>query len=260
LAIESVTVVELSFNTVRPPESSIVTTGCEVNAVPPVVLPGCVVKTSCVAWSYRIWLELVAVVVSELVDTVRPFAPLLVYVPAAGSVMPAMPIEAVVLLGRVQVPPLLESVIVTTRVLPTVVVAPTAEQFVKPTGSVIVGLAGTVNALGKATLIVRPGPVNAPVAALVLNPTVQVTSVALANTWDVVGVNVTAVTVVCAAIVTFPTGLPAVPSALVWTVKNGTAEVRIVPAAGLVMPSIVSCAAVVLPSAQPPPASVIATI
>jgi len=44
-----VTMSELSVATMLPPASSTVTTGCDAKAAPAVVLPGLVVKTSCVA-------------------------------------------------------------------------------------------------------------------------------------------------------------------------------------------------------------------
>ena len=83
-------------------------------------------------------------------------------------VIPAMVMLAAVLLASAQVPPLSARVIVTTSL----VLQALAEQFRKPVGRPIVGVAGTVKAELKLAVMVLPAA-RCPEAE-VLKPTVQV--------------------------------------------------------------------------------------
>src|SRR6185503_16697530 len=82
--------------------------------------------------------------------------------------MPAIASVAACFFGNAQVPPLSARVIVT--VVPTVVALP--EQVVKPLDRVTAGVAGTVKAALKPTVIVSPAA-SAPVGLLVVNPIVH---------------------------------------------------------------------------------------
>lgn len=88
--------------------------------------------------------------------------------PAAGFVIPATVNLPVGPVASAQVPPLLASVNVT--VVP-VVVDPVAEQLEKPLVRAMVGVAGTVNALGNSADTVSPA---ASPEVLTLKFTVQV--------------------------------------------------------------------------------------
>lgn len=94
----------------------------------------------------------------------------LVYVAVAGFVTPLMPIVVAVLAGNEQDPAPALSESVTVMVGPAVV-APAAEQFVKPAPSVIVGVPVTANEELKTAVIVDP-PTRAPFA-LDVNPAVH---------------------------------------------------------------------------------------
>ena len=123
--------------------------------------------------------------------------------------MPATVSVAAVLLARAQVPPLLARVIVTTPLLEVAV----AEQWEKPVGSVMVGVAGTVKLLLKVTVMVFPAA-SCPVDEVV-NPTVHV-EVALGVVEP--GAKVTLLTEV-AVMVTADAGLTAVASCEVASLK-----------------------------------------
>ena len=142
-------------------------------------------------------------------------------------------------------PPLFARVIVTALLT----VAPVALQLRNAALRVIVGVAGTVNALSKVAVIVLPAA-RLP-AAVGVKPTVHAATVDGAVTEPT---NVTAVTAVV-AIVTFA-GSTVVASLEVRTPKPAAAYTA---APGLVMPAIDNEAGVRPLSAQPPPASVMVT-
>ena len=168
---------------------------------------------------------------------------------AAGFVIPAIVSVPAVLFARAQVPPELASVTVTTLLAP----VPVAEQWENPLTKVIVGVAGAVKPALNVTMIVLVAASD-PVEEVV-KPSVQV-AIALATRLE--PEKVTEVGVVAAVITTAAPGLAARVSIEVATLKVLAAYE---PAAGLVMPAIVSVPAVLFARAQVPPefASVIVT-
>ena len=196
--IASVTWVLLSLATIRPPLSSTATTGCDPNATPAVELEGDVVTASFVAAPKMSIAEPVpAATVSRDVRAVKPAA---AYVAAPAFVIPAIVSEAAALFPSAQLPPLSARVIVT--VVPALVAV--AEQFVKPLGKVIVGVAGIVKPAGKTVVMASPAA-SAP-EALAVKATVHV---ALAPAARVEAENVTGAGDVAAAIVMAAAGLRA---------------------------------------------------
>ena len=159
--------------------------------------------------------------------------------------MPAIASDPGVRLLSAHVPPLFARVIVTT--VP--VAAPVAEHNWKPVPSVIVGVAGTVNAESKVTVMVLP-VASAPTADGV-KPTAH--EAVLLGVWGVPA-KVTAVTAVV-AIVTFA-GSTVVPSFVVRTPKPAAAYTA---AEGFVIPAMLNEAGVRPFSAQPPPTRVTVT-
>ena len=125
-------------------------------------------------------------------------------------VNPAIVSEADVLLASAQVPPLLARVMVTTAPLAVAV----AEQSTNPVGKVMVGVAGTVNAELKVTVMVLP-EARAPLEEVV-KPTVHVATAPAV--WGEPE-NVTGVGLAAADIVTPLPGLAAAVSSEVFTLN-----------------------------------------
>ena len=244
--IASVTCVEPSFATVRPPESWTVTLGCVVHALPAAPPLGCVVNASFDAVpKMSIAAAGLAATVSVVDLTVNPDA---AYVPADGFVVPAMVSEPAALPASAHAPPLSASWIVT--VVDALVAV--AEQFTNPDGSVIVGVAGTVNPAGRTTVIASPR--SSDPVALDVKPTVQV---AVAPAERVEAENVTDDGLVAAAIVTADAGLPAAVSVEVLTLNVVFVSD---PADGFVSSRSVRVAGVLAASAHDAPERVTVTV
>jgi hypothetical protein len=170
------------------------------------------------------------------------------YDAAAGLVIPAIDSVAAVLAASAHPVP---KVMVTVEPVVTAVAFGVAVQPVNPTPSVITGFKGMANAELNTTVMVLPATRAPP--ALDVKPMVQVVFVAPATIED--PEKVTAETLK-AVMTTGDAGDPAVVSLVV---ETANVEAAYEPAAGLVIPAIVSVAAVLLASAHPLP-SVMATV